>query len=80
MQPFDMRRLIVDFKGKASVHQPGRARRGEERWNSCGVRVGVRTDDERLKDAGVYHEADRANHTEAQELIQGSTLGGAICK
>lgn len=75
-----MRRLMPDFKGVASVHQPRSAHRNEEGHNSSGIRVDVRTDDEHMKDAGVYNKADRANHTEAQKLIQGSTLGGASCK
>lgn len=75
-----MRRLVADFEGKAAVHQPSSARRNKEGCESRDVGVGLDTDNERLQDAGVYHEADRANQAEAQKPVQDSTRGGAICR
>lgn len=79
-QPFGVRRLMADCKDVVSVHQPSPARSSEEGRDSRGVEVRVCADDERLQDAGIYHEADRADHAKAQELIQGSACGGAICR
>lgn len=79
-QPFSMRRLMADLKSVEPVHQPSSARRNEEGGNSRGIWVGMRTDDQCLQDTCVNHKANRANRAEAQKLIQGTTLGGAICK
>ncbi len=75
-----MRRSMANFKGVVSVHQPSPARRDEKGRDSRGVGVGVRTGDERLQDAGIDHEADRTDCAKTQELIQGSTCVGVICR